>query len=57
MKELFAEGVFCVALGFPTVPEGKARLRTIVTATHKRADLDRAADTIARVGKKLGVIA
>jgi glycine C-acetyltransferase len=38
------------------VTEGKARLRTIVTATHKRADLERAADTIARVGKKLGVI-
>jgi glycine C-acetyltransferase len=56
-RELFAEGVFAGAIGFPTVTEGKARLRTIVTATHKRADLDRAADTIARVGKKLGVIA
>src|SRR5450755_2745469 len=41
-RELFAEGVFVVALGFPTVPEGKARLRTIVTATHKRSDLERA---------------
>ena len=38
-------------IGFPTVPEGKARLRTIVTATHKRADLERAAEIIARVGK------
>src|ERR1700689_5523809 len=37
-RELFSEGVFVVALGFPTVPEGKARLRTIVTATHKRSD-------------------
>src|ERR1700678_39077 len=55
-RELFAEGVFAGAIGFPTVAEGKARLRTIVTATHKRADLERAADTIARVGKKLGVI-
>jgi glycine C-acetyltransferase len=55
-RELFEEGVFAGAIGFPTVPEGKARLRTIVTATHKRADLERAADTIARVGKKLGVI-
>src|ERR1700676_2405709 len=35
-RELFAEGVFAGAIGFPTVPEGKARLRTIVTATHKR---------------------
>jgi glycine C-acetyltransferase len=55
-KELFDEGVFAGAIGFPTVPEGKARLRTIVTATHKRADLERAADTIERVGKRLGVV-
>jgi glycine C-acetyltransferase len=55
-RELFAEGVFAGALGYPTVPEGKARLRTIVTATHKRADLERAAEIIATVGKKLGVI-
>jgi glycine C-acetyltransferase len=55
-RELFAEGVFAGAIGFPTVPEGKARLRTIVTATHKRADLDRAAEIIGRVGKKLEVV-
>jgi glycine C-acetyltransferase len=55
-RELFAEGVFAGALGFPTVPEGKARLRTIVTAAHKRADLERAAEIIGRVGKKLGVV-
>jgi glycine C-acetyltransferase len=55
-RDLFAEGVFAGAIGFPTVPEGKARLRTIVTATHKRADLERAAETIGRVGKKLGVV-
>jgi len=54
-RELFAEGVFCVALGFPTVPEGKARLRTIVTATHKRSDLERALEIIARVGKTLRI--
>jgi glycine C-acetyltransferase len=55
-RELFAEGVLAMAIGFPTVPEGKARLRTIVTATHKRADLERAAEIIGRVGKKLGVV-
>ncbi|MGA8143688.1 MAG: glycine C-acetyltransferase [Candidatus Acidiferrales bacterium] len=55
-RELFSEGVLAMAIGFPTVPEGKARLRTIVTATHKRADLERAADIIGRVGKKLGVV-
>jgi glycine C-acetyltransferase len=55
-RELFAEGVFAGAIGYPTVPEGKARLRTIVTATHKRADLERALETLARVGKNLGII-
>jgi len=55
-RELFSEGVLAMAIGFPTVPEGKARLRTIVTATHKRADLERAAEIIERVGKKLSII-
>jgi glycine C-acetyltransferase len=55
-RELFAEGVFAGAIGFPTVPEGKARLRTIVTAAHKRADLERAAEIIGRVGRKLEVV-
>jgi glycine C-acetyltransferase len=54
-RELFSEGVLAMAIGFPTVPEGKARLRTIVTATHKRADLERAVEIIGRVGKKIGV--
>jgi glycine C-acetyltransferase len=55
-RELFSEGVLAMAIGFPTVPEGKARLRTIVTATHKRSDLERAAEIIGRVGKKIGVV-
>jgi glycine C-acetyltransferase len=45
-----------MAIGYPTVPEGKARLRTIITATHKRADLERAVDIIGGVGKKLGIV-
>jgi glycine C-acetyltransferase len=55
-RELFSEGVLAMAIGYPTVPEGKARLRTIVTATHKRADLERAAEIIERVGKRLGIV-
>jgi glycine C-acetyltransferase len=55
-QELFEEGVFAGAIGYPTVPEGKARLRTIVTATHKRADLERALEILERVGKRLGII-
>ncbi len=55
-RDLFAEGVFAPAIGYPTVAEGKARLRAIVTATHKRADLERALETLERVGKKLAII-
>jgi glycine C-acetyltransferase len=55
-RELFSEGVLAMAIGYPTVPEGKARLRTIVTATHKRADLERAAEIFSAVGKKLGIV-
>jgi glycine C-acetyltransferase len=55
-RDLFNEGVFACAIGYPTVPEGKARLRTIVTAAHKRADLQKALDTISRVGKSIGIV-
>jgi glycine C-acetyltransferase len=55
-KQLFDEGVFAQAIGYPTVPEGKARLRTIMTATHKRADLERALEILGRTGKNLGIV-
>ena len=50
-RHLFESGVYAPAVGFPTVPEGKARLRAMVTATHKRADLERACEIIAEVGR------
>jgi glycine C-acetyltransferase len=53
---LFENGVFATGIGFPTVPEGKARVRTIVTATHTRDMLDRAADILARVAKQMGIL-
>jgi glycine C-acetyltransferase len=54
---LFKEGVFAQSIGFPTVARGKARLRTIVTATHTRDDLQYALDMFGKVGKELGVLA
>jgi glycine C-acetyltransferase len=54
--ELFNSGLYATGIGFPTVPEGKARIRTIVTATHTREMLDRAADILARVAKKMGIL-
>jgi glycine C-acetyltransferase len=55
-RELFKEGVLATGIGFPTVPKGKARVRTIVTATHTRAELDRALDAFTSVGKRLGIL-
>jgi len=55
-RRLFEEGVLAVALGYPTVAEGKARIRTIVTATHRRQDLERALEILTRVGNSLGII-
>jgi len=53
---LFEAGVFAQGIGFPTVPRGKARVRTIVTATHTRADLEFALDAFDHVGRELGII-
>jgi glycine C-acetyltransferase len=55
-RRLFEEGVFAQGIGFPTVPEGKARVRTIVTATHTPEELQQALDVFARVGRELGII-
>jgi glycine C-acetyltransferase len=45
-----------MALGFPTVPMGKARIRVMNSAAHSQDDLQQALDTFARVGRELGVI-
>jgi glycine C-acetyltransferase len=55
-KRLFEEGVFAMAIGFPTVPMGKARIRVMNSATHTRADLDQGVEIFGRVGRELGVI-
>jgi len=55
-RKLFDAGVFAPAVGFPTVGEGKARLRAIVSAAHKREHLLKAADILAEVGKTLGIV-
>jgi len=55
-RELFNEGVMATGIAFPTVAEGKARIRTIMTATHKREQLDQALQRLGRVGKRLGIV-
>jgi len=56
-KKLFDAGLFAPAVGYPTVAEGKARLRAIVSAGHKKQQLVKAADILAEVAKPLGIIA
>jgi glycine C-acetyltransferase len=48
--------VFATAIGFPTVPKGKARIRVMISAAHDRDDLGQGLAAFAKVGKKLGVI-
>src|SRR5437763_4595296 len=55
-RELFKEGVLGTGIAFPTVHEGKARIRTIMTATHTREQLAQALEVLKRVGKKMGII-
>jgi glycine C-acetyltransferase len=55
-RKLFEAGVFAPAVGYPTVAEGKARLRAIVSAAHKREQLLKAAEILGEVGKSLGIV-
>jgi glycine C-acetyltransferase len=55
-RRLYDAGVYIPAVGFPTVPEGKARLRAMVTTTHRRAELERACEIIAGAGRALGLV-
>jgi len=55
-RELFKEGVFTPGIAFPTVAEGKARLRTIMTATHTKDQMQKALEVLGKVGKRMRII-
>jgi glycine C-acetyltransferase len=55
-RKLFDHGVFAMALGFPTVPRGLARVRVMNTAAHSQEDLDTGLAAFEKVGRELGVI-
>ena len=55
-EKLFESGVFVLAIGFPTVPRGKERLRNIVTAGHTTKDLEAVVAAYKKAGKELGII-
>lgn len=54
-KELFAEGIFALPIVYPMVAQGKARIRTMITAAHRKEDLNAALAAFEKVGNKLGV--
>jgi glycine C-acetyltransferase len=56
-RELFQEGVLGTGITYPTVPEGKARVRTIMTATHTTEELEQALGVLKKVGRKMGILA
>ena len=56
-RALFDAGVMATGIAFPTVPEGKARVRTIMTSEHTRKEIDQALEIFSSVGKKTGVLA
>ena len=55
-RRLFEEGVFAMAIGYPTVPQGKARIRVMNSAAHSREDLDFGLQAFEKVGRELGVV-
>lgn len=55
-RELFNQGVMATGIAFPTVPEGKARIRTIMTSSHTRENLDQALQVLKSAGRRLGII-
>ncbi len=55
-KQLFAEGVFAMAIGYPTVPQGKARIRVMISAAHTKDDLDQGLAAFEKIGRELEVI-
>ena len=56
-RRLFDEGVFAMAIGYPTVAQGKARIRVMNSAAHTPSDIEIALETFSRVGREMGVIA
>jgi glycine C-acetyltransferase len=55
-RALFEEGVMGTGIAFPTVPEGKARIRLILTSEHTKAQLDQALETLERVAKRMNLL-
>src|SRR3954471_13221158 len=56
-RELFKEGIFATGIAFPTVAEGKARIRTIMTSEHTQQQMESALEVLGRVARRMGILA
>ncbi len=56
-QRLLAEGLYVIAFSYPVVPQGKARIRTQMSAAHSDADIDMAVAAFTKVGREMGVVA
>jgi glycine C-acetyltransferase len=55
-QRLLAEGLYVIAFSFPVVPQGKARIRTQMSAAHSDGDIDAAVAAFTKVGREMGVV-
>ena len=55
-RELFAQGLMATGIAFPTVPEGKARVRIIMTSEHTRGELDQALEILTSVARRMNLL-
>jgi glycine C-acetyltransferase len=55
-RELFKEGIFATGIAFPTVAEGKARIRTIMSSEHTQPQMERALEVLERVARRMGIL-
>jgi glycine C-acetyltransferase len=53
---LLDEGIYVIGFSYPVVPKGQARIRVQISAAHSDADVDRAVEAFAKIGRRLGVI-
>ena len=56
-QRLLAEGLYVIAFSYPVVPQGKARIRTQMSAAHADDDIDMAVAAFTKVGRAMGVLA
>ena len=55
-RALFEAGLMATGIAFPTVPEGKARIRCIMTSEHTRSQIDQALEILTQTARTHGIL-